>query len=114
MLRVVLYSLAQDPLRLIRVAEVRVRPALPRPVAHLLCDRQVLRLVLYSSISGTSSSLNSGHPSGNIHCLPSGLLLALGPIAAPTVAHTRAIHHQHLVRMSPTRPVLCARPWCRE
>ena len=27
-------------------AEVRVRPALPRPVAHLLCNRQVLRVVL--------------------------------------------------------------------
>ena len=29
-------------------AEVRVRPALPRPVAHLLCNRQVQRVVLYS------------------------------------------------------------------
>ena len=27
-------------------AEVSVRPALPRPVAHLLCNRQVLRVVL--------------------------------------------------------------------
>jgi hypothetical protein len=33
-------------LRLIRDAEVRVRPALPRPVAHLLCNRQVLHVVL--------------------------------------------------------------------
>jgi hypothetical protein len=27
-------------------AEVPIRPALPRPVAHLLCNRQVLRVVL--------------------------------------------------------------------
>jgi hypothetical protein len=33
-------------LRLIRVAEVSLRPPLPRPVAHLLCNRQVLRVVL--------------------------------------------------------------------
>jgi hypothetical protein len=31
---------------MIRVAEVPVRPALPRPVAHLLCNRQALRVVL--------------------------------------------------------------------
>ena len=29
-------------------AEVSARPALPRPVAHLLCNRQVQRVVLYS------------------------------------------------------------------
>ena len=29
-------------------ADVTVRPALPRPVAHLLCNRQVQRVVLYS------------------------------------------------------------------
>jgi len=27
-------------------SEVSVRPALPRPVAHLLCNRQSLRVVL--------------------------------------------------------------------
>ena len=27
-------------------AKVSVRPALPRPVAHLLCNREVLRVVL--------------------------------------------------------------------
>jgi hypothetical protein len=43
---VVLDGLAEVTLRPIRVAEVRVRHALPRPVAHLLCDRQVLRVVL--------------------------------------------------------------------
>ncbi len=47
-LRVVLDGLVKVPLRLIRVAEVPVRPALPRPVAHLLCNRQVQRVVLYS------------------------------------------------------------------
>ena len=34
------------PQRLIRVAEVPARPALPRPVALLLCNHQVLRVVL--------------------------------------------------------------------
>ena len=47
-LRVVLYSLHIVPLRPIHVAEVPVRLALPRPVAHLLCNRQVLRVVLDS------------------------------------------------------------------
>ena len=28
--------------RLIRMSEFAVRPALPRPVAHLLCDRKAL------------------------------------------------------------------------
>ena len=43
---VVLDGLDIAPLRLIRVAEVSVRPALPYPVAHLLCNRQALRVVL--------------------------------------------------------------------
>ena len=34
------------PQRIIRVAEVRVRPPLYRPVAYLLCNRQVLPVVL--------------------------------------------------------------------
>ena len=42
----VLDGLSQVPLRFIRVAEVPVRLALPRPVAHLFCNRQVLPVVL--------------------------------------------------------------------
>jgi hypothetical protein len=34
------------PKRPIRAPEVPVRHALPRPVAHLLCNHQVLRVVL--------------------------------------------------------------------
>ena len=43
--RLHLLAFARVPLRIIRDAEVPVRPALPRPVAHLLCNRQVLRVV---------------------------------------------------------------------
>jgi len=43
---VVIDCLAEVTLRFIRVAEIPVRPALSRLVAHLLCNRQVLRVVL--------------------------------------------------------------------
>ena len=44
--RQVLDGLGKDPLRIIRAAEVPVRHTLPRPVAHLLSNRQALRVVL--------------------------------------------------------------------
>ena len=42
----VLDRLRKVPMRPICVPEIPVRLALPRPVPHLLCDRQVLRFVL--------------------------------------------------------------------
>ncbi len=42
----VLYRLGKVPQRIVRVPEAPVRPALIRPVAHLACNRQVLRVVL--------------------------------------------------------------------
>jgi hypothetical protein len=43
---VVLDGLGIAPKSMISISEVPVRLALPRPVAHLLCDRQLLRVVL--------------------------------------------------------------------
>jgi hypothetical protein len=39
-------ALGRVSMRMIRVAEVAVRHTLPRRVVHLLCNRQVLRVVL--------------------------------------------------------------------
>jgi hypothetical protein len=68
---VVLYSLRIVPLRQKRAPKVPVRRGLPRPVAHLLCNRQVQRVALdghqQAALVGVSTS------SGNALALVPGL-----------------------------------------
>jgi len=74
-LRVVLNGLRKGPHRLVRDAEVRVRPALPCPATHLLCN-QVLGVAQNCMWFRLGPSTSSSHALCLVPSLPRPTLAA--------------------------------------